>query len=827
MVCVLWEMLVRVLRPLRRQPQRLPSLEGETLLAARLYLQLAHSYWSESRSMIASLWAQLRGFNIAERYTPTPELAEAYVTHGVAFPLLAQAAPGAPAFLVAFALMRGRKYIQRALALRETFGDTFEQGAALHMYQFVLFTCARYEESIELGQRAMRLLSQVGASDEWHYGSALYYLGWAKYLLGDLKGAAAIGQAAYHQGRNGGNDIRGRGSAGLEIWACASEGRIPGEFIVNELARSKPVEGFAAEHDQGSLLHAEGIRLLQAGEPGQATVLLEQAFQHAKASKMRVIHSSLLPRIQSRLLEAVRKQASQVPACAFSLRARLLRRAKAIAREVLRHPHHFQENLPFPLRELGLIAAMEGKDARARRYLDRSLAIAERLGLRYERARTLQARTEIGAALGWPTAAQDAAAAEEALRPMRAALESVPAEETSASLSLVDRFPRILEAGRTIASALTQEAVLSSVREAALGLLRGEECVLVEATLEGLPPPTKPGETVWPFLRRARELKRPVVPSTEQLESAGAGPERSVLCAPILVRGQVAAVFGVTNHKLASAFGPQETRIAEFIATLAGAALENAHGFAEVNALSEERGRLYREAQQALRKRDEFLAVASHELRTPFTPMRIYLQGLISTLRNPARAAGLDSWVSKLETANARLQRLARLVEDLFDVSRLAEGKLPLNLGEVDLAALTAEAVDRWKDELARVQCDCTLEAPAPVVGRWDGLRLEQVIDNLLGNATKYGPGKPILVSVKSEGAMARLTVRDWGMGIAPEDQARIFERFERAVSENYGGFGLGLWISREVVQAHGGRISVQSVPGQGATFTVELPMRG
>jgi signal transduction histidine kinase len=389
----------------------------------------------------------------------------------------------------------------------------------------------------------------------------------------------------------------------------------------------------------------------------------------------------------------------------------------------------------------------------------------------------------------------------------------------------VDRVPRILEAGRTIASALTQQAVLASVREAALGLLRGEECVLVEATPEGLPPPTHPSETIWPFLERARELKQPVVPAPEQLESAGGGPERSVLCAPILVRGQVAVIFGVTNPKLTGAFGPQETRIAEFIATLAGAALENAHGFAEVNALSEERGRLYREAQEALRKRDEFLVVASHELRTPFTPMRIYLQGLLTALRNPAKAAGLGSWVSKLETANARQQRLARLVEDLFDVSRLAEGRLALRRSEVDLAALTAEAVDRWKDELARVQCDCELEVRAPVVGHWDGLRLEQVIDNLLGNATKYGPGKPIRVSVERAGALARLIVQDHGMGIGPEDQARIFERFERAVSENYGGFGLGLWISREVVQAHGGSISVRSAPGQGATFTVELPL--
>lgn len=806
---LLWALFVRALHIplLKRWARRSPPLESEARLAARLLSQLAQVYWLYGPSMAASWGAYLRGLNTVEQYAPSAELATAYANHGTAIALLSRAIPRVPVWIATSALARGKTYFQRALALQKAFGDAYEHGYEHFKYQFTLFSCAQYAESAEAGRSAVKLNRQAGGSDEWRVNSAQNLLGEALFRMGDLTGAVAHGQAQYRLGRKLDDGLMC--CIGLNVWARASEGLLPAEAIASELGRATPDLAYNVEFGKAALFHAEGLRLLRAEEPGRATAAFEQSLQHVKASGVRLL--CFVSGVQSRIVTALRMQAVQVPACAFSVRAGLLRRARATAREVLRRPMPFRENWVIPLRELGLIAAMEGRNARARRYLNRGLAIAERLGMRYEQALTLRARAEVGTALGWPEAARDAAAAEELLRPMRAALEPEAPAEVPASLSLVDRFPRILETGRAIASALTREGVLSTVREAALGLLRGEACVLVEATSEGLSNPRATAERWWPFLLQAHASKRPVVPSTQELESAGCVAERSVLCAPILVRGQVAVVFCVTTPRLSGAFGPEEVHIASFIAALAGAALENAQGFAEVNA--------------ALRKRDEFLAVASHELRTPFTPMRLYLQGLLSALRDPARAAGLGAWVTKLETANTRLQRLAKLVEDLFDVSRLSQGTLPIRREQVDLAALTAEVVDRWKDELARVQCDCTLEATAPVVGHWDGLRLEQVIDNLLGNATKYGPGKPISLSVTRDGAVARLTVQDQGMGIAPEAQTRIFERFERAVSENYGGFGLGLWISREVLKAHGGRISVQSTPGQGATFTVELPL--
>jgi signal transduction histidine kinase len=143
---------------------------------------------------------------------------------------------------------------------------------------------------------------------------------------------------------------------------------------------------------------------------------------------------------------------------------------------------------------------------------------------------------------------------------------------------------------------------------------------------------------------------------------------------------------------------------------------------------------------------------------------------------------------------------------------------------EVDASRLVREVVGRLREELAWTHCPIALQVRSGIVGRWDCLRLEQVVTNLVTNAAKYGSGKPIEVTLDTEESRARLTVRDHGIGIAPEDQARIFEPFERAVStRHYGGFGLGLWIVRQIIESMGGSIRVESVPGEGSTFTVEF----
>ncbi|WP_375771006.1 ATP-binding protein [Archangium gephyra] len=232
--------------------------------------------------------------------------------------------------------------------------------------------------------------------------------------------------------------------------------------------------------------------------------------------------------------------------------------------------------------------------------------------------------------------------------------------------------------------------------------------------------------------------------------------------------------------------------------------------------------RLYREAREAVALRDEFLGIAGHELRTPLTALQLGLQRLVGESAVPGEAARLAKWAA---TCQRQGERLGRLVGDLLDVSRITSGRLPMVLEEMDLSALMEEVAARMGQELEKVGCRLVMKLQAPLTGRWDRSRLDQVLTNLVSNAMKYGQGRPIEITAGATPEGVRLRVRDEGIGISPEDQARIFGRFERAVSErHYGGLGLGLWISQQIVTQLGGHIRVESVQGQGSSFTVELP---
>jgi PAS domain S-box-containing protein len=248
---------------------------------------------------------------------------------------------------------------------------------------------------------------------------------------------------------------------------------------------------------------------------------------------------------------------------------------------------------------------------------------------------------------------------------------------------------------------------------------------------------------------------------------------------------------------------------------------------AERTQIERERARLVRELEEAISARDDFLSIASHELRTPLTPIRLTVQSLKrkGQMLSTSLPRGL---ATQLETMDRQVGRLDTLINELLDVSRITVGRMDLELTEFDVTALVREVVARFQQELDWGGYTVKMSLGAPIVGRWDHLRLDQVISNILSNAMKYGGERKLIeVGVAEAVGGVEISIRDHGMGISPEDQERIFERFERLISvRHFGGFGLGLWITRQIAEAHGGRVRVTSVPGEGSTFTVEVPRR-
>ena len=288
----------------------------------------------------------------------------------------------------------------------------------------------------------------------------------------------------------------------------------------------------------------------------------------------------------------------------------------------------------------------------------------------------------------------------------------------------------------------------------------------------------------------------------------------SFLSVPLHARGRTFGALTLLTCHRGARYDQETQSMAEELARRAALALDNAC--------------LYHEAQRAVMLRDEFLSVASHELKTPLTPLNLKLSALSRELRPWEGEAWASRFQQHLEMARRQIRKMTTLINALLDISRLSRGGLVMQPEEVDLGEVLREVMDWFASDAARAGSELRVEGAPRVSGRWDRLRLEQVVTNLLSNAIRYGAGRPIHVRTEVEGERVRLVVRDQGIGIAPEAQARLFDKFgkfESAVPERHsGGLGLGLYITHNIVEAMGGHIRVESRPGEGSTFTVDLP---
>ncbi|RYZ97456.1 MAG: HAMP domain-containing histidine kinase, partial [Proteobacteria bacterium] len=251
--------------------------------------------------------------------------------------------------------------------------------------------------------------------------------------------------------------------------------------------------------------------------------------------------------------------------------------------------------------------------------------------------------------------------------------------------------------------------------------------------------------------------------------------------------------------------------LGEELAGRAGIALENA--------------RLFGEATRAVSARDNLLSVTSHELRTPVTSLKLQLQMARRQLKaGKVEPAALER---SLDISIKQVDRLNSLIEDLLNFSSVSAGKMRYHFARNDVAAIVSETLERHAESARIGKTPMKQTGLASLEAEVDPLRFGQVVENLVTNALKYGAGGPVELELREAGLDFTLRVRDQGIGIAPDKLNTVFERYERVgPTQGISGFGLGLYVSRAFVQAHGGTITVESTPGKGSCFTVKMPLR-
>lgn len=298
---------------------------------------------------------------------------------------------------------------------------------------------------------------------------------------------------------------------------------------------------------------------------------------------------------------------------------------------------------------------------------------------------------------------------------------------------------------------------------------------------------------------------------------------KSLVMVPVRKDNPIAAIgnYWKRRHKAS----PQEVLLLQALADSTSIALENIKLYSDLKKSLDETRAARDDLARQLNLRDEFISVSAHELKTPLTPLMIqiqFLKRIIKSDKFPDHP--LKQGIEKtLDHANFQASEFSKRIDDLLDISRIRLGQFSFDFeDEVNFGDLVRKVVG---DYALIAPKQIIVEITGEVTGTWDPRRLEQAIRNLVSNAVRYGENKPIIVTVRGNSKNVEFRVMDNGFGIAKKDQERIFDRYERAASVmSYGGLGLGLFITQQIIRNQGGTIRVESQPGAGSTFIVELP---
>lgn len=786
----------------------------------QLYSRLAYGYWY-LKGKLPLLYVHLRGMNLAEGFAPTTELAQAYSEHAPAMSLIPLSA-------------RGIAYGRRSLEIRKSLDDVWGQGQSLHFLSIALYAAGRFEECVDVGRRSIRILERAG--DFWEKHIAQYQVAASLFRLGRMTEAVQLAREAYDSGLAVG-DEQVCGNI-IDVWARATHGDLPHEIVQQELDRPR-----ADVQGRAHVWLARGVQLIADERFNDAAEAFEQGIRISRAAGISNCYTSPLYAWKASAIRSFLELES--PLTRRSRQKTIVAHRRAAWKAVF-IALRFRTELPHALREVAWSFIFQNRVRRGMLLLKWSMKEAARQSAEYELLQSEHVLHCVRVEERYQGAEAQLQDVDERLFAFRN--EQLP-RRVAASLSLVDRFDSLLETGRQIASAMDPELILDSMMAASRRLLRSDYCRIVSVDSHGKP--SQIPDSLLPHVLHSLEIGEAAVADTPTVEF------RSLITCPIFMRGSAVACLVVGNTEVRDLFGANELRIASYLTTISGAALENAEGFrnlqklnasledrvtertAAVEARSSELQKTadhLRKTQSALasardaaevanQAKTDFLAHMSHEIRTPIGAVLGFTELLLHG-QQPLQAEQRQH----LERVHSNGTHLLRLLNDLLDLSRIEAGELtieklscrPFDLLSDILASLQSRAMDKGLKLLLKVN------GRIPETITTDPTRLRQIITNLVGNAIKFtshGSVEVVIDSLVSEELLA-IHVCDTGVGIDPTAQAGVFEPFRQAdesVNRRFGGTGLGLSISRDLARALGGDISLASEVGLGSTFTASI----